>query len=54
MRRVLSAELTEFILLQPIRVVLLVFIGRVIPLLAGRAGQIDDLSHLLTLVIHDQ
>jgi hypothetical protein len=45
---VLSAELAELIPLQPIRIVLLILHGGVIPLLADRAGQIDNLSHLLT------
>src|SRR5688500_3073250 len=52
MRRVLSAELAEFISFQPIRIVLLVLVRRIVPLLAGRAGQIDDLSHLLISNTH--
>jgi hypothetical protein len=49
-----SAELAELISFQPIRIVLFVFVGRIVPLLTGRASQIDDFSHLLTLVIRDE
>jgi hypothetical protein len=44
----LPAELAELIPFQPIRIVLLILHGGIIPLLADRAGQIDDFSHLLT------
>jgi hypothetical protein len=43
---VFPAELAELIPLQPIRVVLLILHGGIVPLLADRACQIDDLSHL--------
>jgi hypothetical protein len=46
MRRVLSAELAELVSLQPIRIVLLVLHGRVIPLLAERASHVDNFAHL--------
>ena len=48
-RRVLPAELTKLIAFQPIRIVLLVLHRRIIALLAGRAGQVDDFSHLMLL-----
>jgi hypothetical protein len=48
MRRVFSAELAELIALQPIRIVLLVLVGRIVPLLAGRAGHVDNFTHRLT------
>ena len=47
MRRVLSAELTEFASLQPIRIVFLVLHGRVIPLFAERTSHVDDFAHFL-------
>src|SRR5690242_3326688 len=47
MRRVLSAELTEFVPFQPIRIVFLVFHGRVIPLFAERTSHVDDFAHFL-------
>jgi hypothetical protein len=47
MRCVLSAELTEFVSLQPIWIIFLVFHGRVIPLLAERTGHVDDFTHFL-------
>ena len=48
MRRVFPAELAELVSLQPIRIVFLILIGRIVSLFAGRAGQIDDLAHFLT------
>jgi hypothetical protein len=45
----LPAELAELVSLQAIRIVLFVLIGGIIPLLASRTGQIDDLSHLVLL-----
>jgi hypothetical protein len=45
MGAVFPAKLTELIPLQPIRIVLLVFAGRIVPLFADRTGQIDDVSH---------
>jgi hypothetical protein len=49
MRHVLSAELTEFVSFQPIRIVLLILHGRVIPLFAERTGHVDDFAHLFLL-----
>jgi hypothetical protein len=49
MRRVLSAELAEFVSFQPIRIVFLVLHGRVIPLLAERTSHVDDFAHLFLL-----
>jgi hypothetical protein len=49
MRRVLPAELAELVTFQPIRIVLLVFVRRIIPLLAGRTGQINDFTHRFLL-----
>jgi hypothetical protein len=49
MRRVLSAELTEFVTFQPVRIVFLVFHGRVVPLFAERTGHVDDFAHLFLL-----
>jgi hypothetical protein len=48
MGNVFPAELAELIPLQPIRIVFLILHGGIVPLLADRACQIDDLSHLLT------
>ena len=48
-RRVLPAELAKFVSFQPIRIVFLIFHRRIVALLAGRAGQVDDFSHLLLL-----
>ncbi len=45
MRRMLSAELAELASLQPVRIVLLVLHGRVIPLLAERTSHVDDFTH---------
>jgi hypothetical protein len=42
---VLPAELAELVSFQPIRIVLLVFSGRIVPLFAGRTSQINDFSH---------
>jgi hypothetical protein len=55
MRRVLSAELAELVSLQPIRIVLLVFHGRVIPLFAERTRHVDNFTHLFLLdtYLHD-
>ena len=44
---VFPAEFAELIPLQPIRIVFLILHGGIVPLLADRACQIDDLSHLL-------
>ena len=49
MRRVLPAELAELVSLQPIRIILLIFIRRIIPLFTGRTGQIDNFAHLFLL-----
>ena len=49
MRYVLAAELTKLASLQPIRIVLLVFHGRVIPLLAERTSHANDFTHLFLL-----
>jgi hypothetical protein len=49
MRHVLSAEFTKLVSLQPIRIVLLVFHGRVIPLFAERTSHVDDFAHLFLL-----
>jgi hypothetical protein len=48
MSDVLPAKLTKLIPLQTIRIVLLVFAGRIIPLLADRTGQVDDVSHVVS------
>jgi hypothetical protein len=48
MGNVFPAELAELIPLQPIRIVLLILHGGIVPLLADRTGQINDFSHLLT------
>jgi hypothetical protein len=42
---VLPAELAELIALQPIGIVLFIFIGRIIPLFAERTGHINDFTH---------
>jgi len=47
------AKLTKLIPLQPIRIILLVFVRRIIPLLAGRAGHIYNFAHFFTFVIRD-
>ena len=46
---VLPAELTELISLQTIRIVLFVLAGRIISLLADRAGQVNDISHVVSV-----
>ena len=46
MRYMLPAELAELVSLQPIRIVLLILHGRVIPLLAERTSHVDNLAHL--------
>jgi len=48
MGNVFPAELAELIPLEPIRIVLLILHGGIVPLLADRACQINDLSHFLT------
>src|SRR4029077_14656594 len=48
MGNVFPAELAELIPLQPIRIVLLILHGGIVSLLADRACQINDLSHLDT------
>jgi hypothetical protein len=48
MGNVFPAELAEFAPFQPIRIVLLILHSGIVSLLADRAGQINDLSHLLT------
>jgi hypothetical protein len=45
---VFPAELAELIPLQPIRIILLILHGGIVPLLADCACQINDLSHLNT------
>ena len=47
MGNVLPAKLTELIPLQTIRIVFLVLAGRIIPLLADRTGQINNVSHVV-------
>jgi hypothetical protein len=47
MGNVFPAEFAELTPLQPIRIVLLILHGGIVPLLADRACQINDLSHLL-------
>jgi hypothetical protein len=49
MRRVLSAELAEFVTFQPVRIVFLVFHGRVVSLFAERTRHVDDFAHLILL-----
>jgi hypothetical protein len=49
MRRVFSAELAELVSLQPIRIILFVFHGRVIPLFAERTSHVDNFAHLFLL-----
>ena len=46
MGNVFPAELAELIPLQSIRIIFFVLDGGIVPLLADRAGQINDLSHL--------
>jgi hypothetical protein len=46
MGNVFPAELAELIPLEPIRIVFLILHGGIVPLLADRACQINDLSHL--------
>jgi hypothetical protein len=48
MGNVFPAELAELIPLKPIRIVLLILHRGIVPLLADRACQINDLSHLNT------
>ena len=43
---VFPAKLAKLISLQPIRIILLILHGGVVPLFADRACQINDLSHL--------
>ena len=52
-RRVLPAELAKLVSFQPIGIVLFVLHRRIVTLLAGCAGHIDDFAHLLTLVVCD-
>jgi len=47
---VFPAELAELIPLQPIRIILLILHGGIVPLLTDGTCQIDDLSHLSLLV----
>jgi hypothetical protein len=49
----LPAELAELISFQPIRIVLLVLVGRIVPLFAGGTSQIDNLSHRNTPALSD-
>ena len=49
MRRVLSAKLAELVTFQPIRIVLFVLHGRVIPLLTERTRHVDNFAHLFLL-----
>ncbi len=51
---VFPAKLAELIPLQSIWIIFLILHRGIIPLLADRACQINDLSHLLTLVIRDE
>jgi hypothetical protein len=46
MGNVFPAKFAKLISLQPIRIILLILHGGVIPLFADRACQINDLSHL--------
>src|SRR5689334_2113032 len=52
-RRVLPAELAKLVSFQPIRIVFLVLHRRIVALLAGRAGQVDDFSHLVSSCFAD-
>ncbi len=45
---VLPAKLTELVPLQTIRIVFLIFAGRIVSLLADRTGQVDDVSHFVS------
>ena len=47
MSDVLAAKLAELVSLQPVRIVLLVLAGRIIPLLTDRTGQINNFSHVV-------
>jgi hypothetical protein len=42
---VLPAELAELIALQSIRVILFIFVGRIVPLLASGTCQINNFTH---------
>jgi hypothetical protein len=46
MSDVFPAKFTKLIPLQTIRIVLLIFTGRIISLFADRTGQVDDVSHV--------
>ena len=52
MGNVFPAELAEFAPFQPIRIVLLILHSGIVSLLADRAGQINDLSHLRFSLVH--
>ena len=45
-RRVLPAELTELIPLQPVGIILFVLVGRIVPLLAEGTGHVNYFTHL--------
>jgi hypothetical protein len=47
MQLMFPAEFTELIPLQPIRIILLIFIRRIVPLFANCTSQVDDFTHLL-------
>ena len=47
MRRMLLAELAVFIEFQPIRMVLLVLVGLIVPILANRTGQRNGVTHFM-------
>ena len=47
MRRMLLAELAVFIEFQPIRMVLLVLVGLIVPILANRTGQSNGVTHFM-------
>jgi hypothetical protein len=47
MWRVLATKSAELIPLQSIRIIFLIFPCRIVPLLASRTGQINDVTHFL-------
>ena len=49
MSNVLPAKLAELIPFQPVRIVLLVLAGRIVPLLADRTGQVNNFSHVVSV-----
>ena len=47
MGNVFAAKLAELVSLQPVRIVFLVFAGRIIPLFTDRTGQVNNFSHVV-------